>query len=829
MNEDVSANLIASLDRSNPEYKATIELYRQLWVGGVYVYDTAIDITDYLTEDSAGTIMWKLDKEDYGVFTLDNVTLTFRNDRNQWRQGNPKGLFPAGSLINQSKIIVRIGAKLADGTYEVVRSFTGYIASDPDVDPETKSVSMTLVSRMEIFEKKSAEDISNPVPDEEHAYTAPGIFAYDTVNVGVAAVKLVVKRGLTADGAAGATEIKPTTGYEISNQNKKDLPLTVTLVTALTATESIWITYIYWHQDKLLGWLAEQVMTLCGVTSYAISPAVFSGNAEVIWDFNSQAEWDTCTKTNIDTITAPGSFKLGVLDDFKDGDYTAAPAWEVRNLKSGSSIAVVSGNLQFTTSNTDATSNVLKLASTRALGSWQFRAWTQTVPQSTIHVWIMGDTETVGGVNNGVPQAGYFLDCSVYYGLTLKRADGTILINATALTIISTDVIRVSRTAGGHFELFVNEVSYGTATDNTYTTSAGIYLRTAGYSGGFGVTTYQFFNDLHFWADGTTPGSAVMESPIKDCGASVKSYGTLAVTDTVNGATIAIETYSSGSADFSTDNDPAGWVAISGTGLILSLVKRYLKFRVTGTVASMVYPLLSPVFDQITVKYYTDATTIDLVDLTGLSCRQVLDLVAEMPAFELGFKSNDTFIYRPRTTGVGPILDLRSDTNIKLVRNLVDGVDRVKNRIVAEFGIYRVIADASADAAPNSMTKYDTREYPVSASNLLPAENVNLAYAVAPTILAYTKNPRRRCTIETKFILHLELGDKVTVYYDEPTALRQWHYDDTDVAYDQPDLEYYEDEDVPLRLNLWGVVMRVEGVEFDFQNWTTSFDLVEVI
>jgi len=148
---------------------------------------------------------------------------------------------------------------------------------------------------------------------------------------------------------------------------------------------------------------------------------------------------------------------------------------------------------------------------------------------------------------------------------------------------------------------------------------------------------------------------------------------------------------------------------------------------------------------------------------------------------------------------------------------------------VAEFGIYRVVADASADAQPNSIDKYGTREYPVSASNLLPAQNVNIAYAIAPTILNYTKTPRKRCTVDAMFLPQLELGDKVTLYFNEPTALYRWLYGDTDMPYGRADLEYYDEDILKNRYNFYGTVMRIEGVEFNPNDFRTKFNLVEVI
>ena len=39
----------------------------------------------------------------------------------------------------------------------------------------------------------------------------------------------------------------------------------------------------------------------------------------------------------------------------------------------------------------------------------------------------------------------------------------------------------------------------------------------------------------------------------------------------------------------------------------------------------------------------------------------------------------------------------------------------------------------------------------------------------------------------------------------------------------------HNEDTIKQRYNLWGVVMRVEGVSLDIINWNTEFDLVEVV
>jgi len=804
----ISDELKAALERKNPVYKKVVELHRRLWSGGAFVFDTEIDITSEVKQMSE--IRWKMDAEGFNVWTLDNTSLVFRNDRNQWKQSNLKGYFPGLYEIADSKIVIKFGAQLADGTFEVLKSFTGYISGDPVADPENKHCTVTIQGGMSRFGKKSAESISTLVTDELLGEDSGTEFT--TANNGVGII-VIVKRGATL---GAAVEIRPQINYTTADLNKKDLPLKITLISALTAGEKLYCSYRYWYQDKTLEWLAEQIMTLNGITSYAISPAIFQSSIENTWDFNDKAEWDTCTNTNIDTITTQGSFKIGLIDDFGDGDYSANPEWTVlRN----EVFSIDSGRLKIepTTS-----ISVIKTAMTKTVGNWQFKcySWLTFTLNDYCNIYFMATGEDS---TYKYPTAGYYMQMHVG-GTRIRRADGTILID-TAVSLSSTDMVRISRNAAGVIKFYVNEVLKGTsAADLTYTTSDRFVITAFEVDDSFPLVFY--FDNFYFWDDGTTVGTGVLESTINDCSVDVTVYGKLDTTYTANGATIAIETYSSGTSDFSADNDPAGWVAIGGTGQINSLVKRYLKFRVTATLASLTNPV-TPVFDQITLTYYTSTTVIDLVNLTGMTCRQAMEKIAEMPAYEFGFKADETFVYRPRETGVPAVMELRSDSNIIEVKNVSPGIERVYNRVVAEFGLYRKVSDASTDTAPNSIDKYGEREYSVSSSSLLPAENVNLAFAVAPTILSYTKTPRLRCQVESMFLPQLELGDKVTAYFDEPTALRRWHYGDMDVVYGQADLEYYDDDVLENRYNLYNKDMRIEGVSLNPETFMTTLDLVE--
>ena len=774
--QTISEELKASLAKKNPTYKKVVELHRRLWSGGVYIYDTEIDVTNQVKQ--YGSVRWKFDNEDFNTWTLDNTSLVFRNDRNQWKQDNAKGYFTDPYLIAESKIVIKFGAELADGTFEVIKSFTGYIAGDPIADPSGKSVTVTIQGGMAAFGKKSAEEISTLVTDELLGENAGTEFTTDYNGVGII---VIVKRGVSL---AAATEIKPVTDYTASDLNEKALPLKITLVTALTAGEKLYISYRYWYQDKLLEWLAKEVLTLNGIADHSgVSAAIFESSIKSTWTQTSQADFNTDTLTNIETVSTVGSFNQKWMY-IADGAFITDPILPIKTHRAnitfagpGVGVYSIRKNDQWTPTlnyslRFDATSNTVKFCITNSL---------------------LGLVTDLGTVITPIPAGAH--EYKIEYDSSISTFkvwyDGTLKV-----TVVNS---AFSGYPGG----------------------------VRGYSGGATFTIANEYLSMGLVGadafDGVATGT--LESVVYDLTASLTALTTLTAIYTLYGGSVGIYTYTSGTIDFSADNDPAGWVLISVTGEILSALKRYVKFKVVITPSG----LNTPIVDSIVITYYTSTTVIDLVDLTGMTCKQVMERLAEMPAYEIGFKADETFVYRPRFTTVPPVMDLRSDTNIENISNITDGVERVKNRVVAEFGIYRAVSDASADAQPNSIDKYGTREYPVSASNLLPAQNVNIAYAIAPTILSYTKTPRKRCTVDAMFLPQLELGDKVTLYFNEPTALYRWLYGDTDMPYGRADLEYYDEDILKNRYNFWGIVMRIEGVEFDPNTFRTKFNLVEVL
>jgi len=163
--------------------------------------------------------------------------------------------------------------------------------------------------------------------------------------------------------------------------------------------------------------------------------------------------------------------------------------------------------------------------------------------------------------------------------------------------------------------------------------------------------------------------------------------------------------------------------------------------------------------------------------------------------------------------------------------NLSSGADRVYNRVIVKFGDSARVADSASEGEPppTSIERFGLFVYEISGGNFLPAGNVDLAYAVAPTVWNYTAKARRRITVSSRFLHHLELGDVVSLSVPDNQVLRMWRWGDGNAAYDASGLRWYDDDFAAARLCSWKKLFRVEGIELNLESWQTIFNLTEVL
>lgn len=837
--QTISTELKNILSADIISYSRTILLYPRYFddITQTYKYETQpLDVTNQLVE--GGTVRWKLDNENFNVWNISNVTLVFSNENNEWKQDFEKGYFPQGKLVYASRIVIKTGAVKSDDTTEDGYVFTGYIAEDPVINGGQKTITINLSGRFALLDNILAEDVSNTVTGELVGSDSGTYF--NTLNNAVGLITSV-RKGETSEGFENAVELYPCKEYSISDLNQKTSPAAITLQEALNTGESLWVSYRYWYTDKTLEWIIEQVMIYAGITDYEISKVNFE-SVRNLFIYDDSQGWQTGTLyyleeneneqlklTQLEFRPAPGA------EGYNWIEVTHLYQTDVTHYEDGVSI---SGNYTQHPVNGLQISRPGLSMGFSAYGTWDFKmkaAYSSGNHQCSPRFYFASSSDQQSVTNGYAFQMDYI---GSQTSVTLYKVSSGSLSNlwSTSLAVALSEIrVRISRNTSGQFRIWVMSTDgvtyvwdFGTvATDNTHTTydtHLAMFIVTAPTSNTVTASITEVkTSETTSTGIGPYSASGYWQTPVLDTGGSLQSWGYVITRQTMpEGSDYIVETAVS---DDGVNFDD--WVEISSSGEILSESKRYIKVRWTGYCDES--QTLTPILKSMQVTYYTGEIKIGVLNFTGMSCRQVIEELARMCNYEFGFDSHDKFLFRPRISASAPALTL-DNSNTKKVVKISDGISRTYNKVSVLFGEYRYTVDSLTqnEASPTSVDKYGVRRYDISSGNLLPDESVDLAYAIAPTVWQYTHTPKKRATIATKYILHLELGDIVNVRISEKDIFKFWSWGDCDVLYGAGGYFYYNDNYLNEIFGLYDTDMRVEGIEFDISDWSTTFDLVEV-
>jgi len=320
-----------------------------------------------------------------------------------------------------------------------------------------------------------------------------------------------------------------------------------------------------------------------------------------------------------------------------------------------------------------------------------------------------------------------------------------------------------------------------------------------------------------------SPGSYI--SPPADGGAHLTRWGRFnAVCALPAGASASYCVRDSGDgADWS------DWRAIS-PGDDINSARRYIQLKWDAATDDSWTAGATPQLASWSAEYYTSDIAIQLANLSGYSCLDAVKALAGLCAYETGFDSAETFIFRPRAASAGAAAELDGRCVIS-ADSLSGGGDRVYSRVKVRYGNYERTADSLTEnePPPTALDRHGARVCSLDGGSLLPAGNVDVAWAAAPTIWAYTSKARRRFTVSCRFLGHLELGDVVNLTLENQQACPLWKWGGRDAVYGGAGLRWYDGAFAAARLWAFGTPCRVEGLEHDLENWRTALDLTEVI
>ncbi len=754
-------------DKSLP-LKKQILMYRRAWNSAQQAYElesTPIDITHLLQE--SGSIKMALDTDEVDKWDASNVTLTFKNTLNCFKEGLSGGFFEHAVLWG-SKFVYLVKNSGKNAPNDSVAVFTGYVYSSPVFKDNGNFISLTITSSLDALEYVSAEDYCLSKTDElatliasQNASDQGKEFATSETGVGYIDT---VKYGATLETSSA---LSAGSDYSVSQLNEYGKNAIVKLNFTPTSGYNTWVSYRYWHKDMKIEDIVNALLDLSGTLNRTVEKAQFAtqgieyvddvqhknynlfcafDNNDVIvpqfprnddrqW-YGGNMEWrfNVGRKTYTDStlrVRFPTRGFLGLMSP-------NAPFYSGANVESDSwgSITLYGENgLSISISYTNPNSNIRVTVSVTSNGS------TQTIYQ---------------GQNVGI--AGFdFKDTGLELLAVGIYNNGWINTDAGVYKIF----------IGGKWDDFFNQITMRLQSGTNYQgrLSSQISWRETNLieSEYTGKTIYSFFTNF-FATEGT------FATQPKMC-----VYAELAEEATSwNKITYTQSIVSSGTGEFaySTSSDGEIWsekIVISNGSRIESSDK-YL--RVYLTITS--YPGYITA-ENLLISSFISYIPIPLVNMTGLTVGEAIAQLAQMVSYEIGFNQDGVFFFRPRSASYTAI-ELTPKQLIEVSTHSAD-IEDFANRISVSFGQFSSIVDDNTEGKshPNSIDTYGIHEKEISDSNLIPADNVDISMAVALANYEVLSQIGYTARLECVPLLELELGDKIRVDSDNTEiADKQW-------------------------------------------------------
>ncbi|MBQ6409762.1 hypothetical protein IJI18_00700 [Candidatus Saccharibacteria bacterium] len=754
-------------DKSLP-LKKQVLMYRRAWNSTTSAYElesSPVDVTHLLQESSS--IKMALDTDEVDKWDASNVTLTFKNTLNCFKEGLPNGLFESAVLWG-SKFVYLVKNADKNAPNDSVAVFTGYVYSSPVFKDNGNFISLTITSSLDALEYVSAEDFCYTKTDELGTLVTSQNSndqgkEFSTSETGVGYIDSV-KYGATLETAntlaAGAD-------YSVSQLNEYSKNAVIKLNFTPTSGYSAWISYRYWHKDMKIEDIVNSLLDLSGTSNRAVEQAQFStqgieyvddvqhknynlfcsfdGNDVVVPQFprNDDRQWyggnmewrfnvgrKTYTESTL-RVRFPTRGFLGLMSP-------NAPFYSGANVESNSwgSITLYGENgLSISISYTNPNSNI----------------------RVTVSLTDNGNTQTLYvGKNVGI--AGFdFKDTGLELLAVGIYNNGWINTDAGVYKIF----------IGGTWNDFFNQITMRLQSGTNYQgrLSSQISWRESNLieSEYTGKTIYSFFT-YFFSTEGTFATQPKMRI-FAELTEEATSWNQFTYTKSIVSDGVGAFTYS-------TSEDGETWSAEASidNGSRIDSSAHYLRIYLTITS----YPGYITA-ENILISSFVSYIPIPLVNMTGLTVGEAIAQLAQMVSYEIGFNQDGVFFFRPRSASYTAI-ELSPNQLIDVSTHSAD-IEDFANRISVSFGQFSSIVDDNTEGKshPNSIDTYGIHEKEISDSNLIPADNVDISYAVALSNYGVLSQLGYTARVECVPFLELELGDKIRVNsQNTEIADKQW-------------------------------------------------------
>lgn len=814
---------LALADASLP-IKKRLLLYRRKWNADTlkYALETEpIDVTDLLIE--AGSIKMALDTDEVDKWDASNVTLTFHNDLNGFKEGLTGGLFEDAVLWG-SKVVYNIETAEKGAPAASITVFTGYVYSSPVFRDNGNRLELTVTSSLDALEYVSAETFCLTKTDE----LATAVTSQDskdqgkefaTAETGVGYVD-EVKYGRTLETAQ---LLRKGDDYTLEQTNVYDYPAQLKLRFTPNTEYSVWLSYRYWHKDMAIEDIVNALLDLAGVEKRQVEKAAFSGASAISYEtqepvrlmvekdeygaytpvsgdqygvssnFNSRmiiserilrTYGALHTKYPIFVPTTNGYIHVGALTDV----YVYASGIE----RDWASLDFVTEEgtglrLQYKGVSSDATIEALPILKYAYLAD---KVQCGTPIYSAKNRCFVGfDFDENGKVS--------------LYTNAPRASSGAILQGGGPVEKTETDF-----TLSGTFsELYQNLTIYdsGAVIKNNY-----FFINQLAWRGQ-PLTDFQpgqyinaFYNSVFSGTDypkiSFTPGLVYQVN----LGQEGKKWNKLEcdTSPLYTGVGSGTWTYQEGLTDGRYDTPIK---IIAGEQIPSSADRLCVSYSLTS--ASGAEKL-----ENIKISKVISTTGIPLVNLTELNVKTALAQLAQMVSYEIGFNQDGVFFFRSRQ---GRYTDVNLTPDILIETDKFDAdIEKLANSVTVNFGMFQTkIDDFTEDKPrPNSIDIYGLHDTVISQGNFIPADNVDISGAVAKANYEALSTPGYTLQAECRPDLSLELGDKITVCAENTNiADKTW-----------------SDYNKFLKLPVWKRVFKITGLELSFAKRLMTLTLKDV-
>jgi len=757
----ISDELKSLLENKNlSDLKHKVLLYRRKWDVGTSAYiieTTPIEITTELEANNTnGKIKFSLDTDEADVWKVANLTLILVNDRNQFWQGKYDGYFAEPYIIYGSKIEYFIGSPTLD---DYIKCFTGYLTESPNYRPDDNLVEIRALSRLDWLDNVSAEGVSTSITDEEVSITDSTHCV--TTNSAVGRVSKVLK-GTTL---GTAVELVEKTDYSISQLNEYSLGAIITLDSELLAGEKIFASYIYWAKGLQIDELVEDLLDVADIDSAhrIVDPVIFQNASRVANETVLSSAWAWLYRTTDDSIA---EYHSGIVNS-NTSFYFGTP-----------------GQMATATWGCNMT-----------YGSFKFKV-TQLIPQLDLGISIL--RVKIGTATNNEVAVRFMRGTSGAYDIAVS-------FKASAYSTITTGNL--------------NDVYYVSFSDSE---------------------TRLYKNGVSIWstAEGITANYLFIETAFNSTKAEIKEIAVKRSTNPLDTAEdwidyqycrfqnqnseVSFAGFDRLNATVSTDGVPTPSISVS-YGNTLTDWTDFIEYSL-GTTMTLNYDSVDFIikntasfgnnYELSNVKlwaFLTQNIPLGVCNLTNMSVFGAISELAAMSAYEIGFDADDKFFFRNRKK-TAEIKEFNDDKIFNMSKVAFD-IDRLVTRVVVNYGGFNKIVDSDTEGetAPTNKDKYGNREKLIDSSQLLPADNVDLAYAIAPTVYAELSTLRLTLSIDVLIDLELELGDYVRVKHNNNLL--------TDKS--------FTDYTKWLETGTYYMKCKVVGIYTDFNRKITTLDLID--